>query len=459
MNDTTQQKNPLGYEPVKGLFAKFAVPSVIAFLVNNLYNVVDQIFIGQGVGYLGNAATTVAFPVVTISLAVAMLFGSGASAYAAIKLGEGKPGVAEKVLNNVFAILVLVGIIIAVLGIIFLRPMLTLFGASGKVMQYAVDYTSIILIGTPFMTLSAGLSNMVRTDGNPRLSMTSMIVGAVINTILDPVYIFVFNWGVKGAAIATITSQIISALIVTYYFIKSSNLRLKKSQFKPDFVLIKNFTILGIASSITQLAMTVLVVILNNALVHYGNQSPVGGDIALSAMGIVMKVSSILIGVDIGISVGAQPIVGFNFGAMNFKRVKEAYLVAVISATAFSIVGWFVCVFFPGSVLKIFGTEDIIFAEFAEKCMRIYLFGIFTSGFIIVTTGYFQATGQPLKASVLSMLRSLLLLVPLIIVLPMYFGLDGILYAGPVAEFITFVVVGGFTIKEIRALNGKTAQF
>lgn len=458
MENTIQQKNPLGYEPVKALLGKFAIPSVIAFLVNNLYNVVDQIFIGQGVGYLGNAATTVAFPVVTITLSLAMLFGSGASAYAAIKLGEGKPKVAEKVLNNVFVILIIVGIIIAALGIIFLKPMLIMFGATDTVMQYAIDYTSIILIGTPFMTLSAGLSNMVRTDGNPRLSMISMVVGAVLNTILDPIYIFVFNWGVKGAAIATITSEIISAIIICYYFIRKSKLRLRKSQFRPDFMLIKNFTALGIASSITQLAMTVLVVILNNTLVYYGNQSPVGGDVALSAMGIVMKVSSILIGVNIGISVGAQPIIGFNMGAMQFKRVKETYIVAVLSATAFSVIGWIVCVFFPGSILKIFGTQDIVFAEFAEKCMRIYLFSIFASGFIIVTTGYFQATGQPFKASVLSMLRSLLLLVPLIIILPLYFGLDGILYAGPVAEFITLAVVGLFIIKEIRVLNEKSVQ-
>lgn len=455
METDIQQKNPLGYEPIKGLLGKFAIPSVIAFLVNNLYNVVDQIFIGQGVGYLGNAATTVAFPVVTISLAVAMLFGSGASAYAAIKLGEGKQPVAEKVLNNVFAILVIVGIIIGALGIIFLKPMLSVFGATDTVMPFAIDYTSIILIGTPFMTVSAGLSNMVRTDGNPRLSMISMVVGALLNTILDPIYIFVFHWGVKGAAIATVTSEIISAIIICYYFMKKSKMRLRKNQFKADFMLIKNFTVLGIASSITQLAMTVLVVILNNTLVYYGNQSPVGGDIALSAMGIVMKVSSILIGVNIGISVGAQPIIGFNLGAMQFERVKETYIVAVISATVFSVMGWVVCVFFPGSVLQIFGTQDVIFSEFAQKCMRIHLFLIFASGFIIVTTGYFQATGQPLKASLLSMLRALLLLVPLILILPLYFGLDGILYAGPVAEFITLAVVGVFIFKEIKVLNEK----
>ncbi|MDD3570954.1 MAG: MATE family efflux transporter [Lachnospiraceae bacterium] len=457
MESILEQKNPLGYEPVRRLLGKFAIPSVIAFLVNNLYNLVDQIFIGQGVGYLGNAATTVAFPVVTITLALAMLFGAGASAYAAIKLGEGKQQVAEKVLNNVFAILVTVGIIISVLGIIFLEPMLRLFGAMDKIMKYATDYTSIILIGTPFMTLSAGLSNMVRTDGNPRLSMISMVVGALLNTILDPIYIFVLDWGVKGAAIATVTSEIISAIIICYYFMKKSKLRLRKSQFKLDFMHIKNFTALGIASSITQLAITVLLVLLNNTLVYYGDQSPVGGDVALSAMGIVMKVSSILIGVNIGISVGAQPIIGFNMGAMQFKRVKETYIAAVISATAFSVVGWIACVFFPGSILKIFGTQDIVFAEFAEKCMRIYLFSIFASGFIIVTTGYFQATGQPFKASVLSMLRSLLLLVPLIIILPLYFGLDGILYAGPVAEFITLTVVVAFIIKEIRMLNERSA--
>ncbi len=451
-------ENPLGYEPVKKLLMKFAVPAVISILVNSLYNVVDQIFIGQGVGYKGNAATTVAFPLVTITLALSMLFGSGAAAYAAIKLGEGKDEVAEKVLNNSFVILTMVGIIVTAIGIIFLKPMLYLFGAADSFMQYAVDYTFIILLGTPFMVVGSGLSNLVRTDGNPNLSMISMLIGAALNTVLDPIYIFIFNWGVKGAAIATITSQIISAIIVMYYFTKKSHMRIKKSLFKLDMRIVKTFTVLGIASSTTQIGMTVLQVILNNSLLHYGDLSDVGGDVALSAMGIVMKVSGIIISFSIGINIGMQPIIGFNIGAKKPRRVKETYKFAVVLASVIAFLGWIVCVFFPEVPLSLFGTGEENFAQFAYKCMRVYLMAMFLSGFIIISTGYFQATGQAVKASVLSMMRSLFMLVPLILILPVFFGLDGILYAGPLAEIISGVIVFFFVVLEMRKLNKQIAE-
>ena len=451
-------ENPLGFEPVKKLLFRFAVPAVVAILVNSLYNVVDQIFIGQGIGYLGNAATTVAFPITTIALALSMLFGSGAAAYAAIKLGEGRNDIAEKVLNNSCVILVGVGIIVAVVGILFLEPMLYLFGAADSFIEYAVDYTFIILIGMPFMVLGSGLSNLVRTDGNPNLSMISMLIGAALNTILDPIYIFVLHWGVKGAAIATITSQIISVVIIMNYFTKKSRMRIKKSLFKLDLGLVKTFTVLGIASSTTQIGMTVLQVILNKSLLYYGDLSSVGGDVALSAMGIVLKVSGIIVSFSIGISIGIQPIIGFNLGAKHPHRVRETYTFAVMLASVIAVLGWVMCVFFPEAPLSLFGTDDANFAEFSYRCMRIYLSAIFLSGFIIISTGYFQATGQAVKASVLSMMRSLLLLVPFILALPLFFGLDGILYAGPLAEIISFIIVLFFSVGEMRKLKAQISE-
>lgn len=215
-----EAQNPLGTEPVKKLLIQFAVPSVIALLVNSLYNMVDQIFIGQGVGYLGNAATTVSFPITTIALALALMFGSGGSAYAAIRLGEGRIDLAEKTLGNVFTMLLLAGVFMLVLGYAFLEPLLRLFGATETVMPYALDYAGIILVGAPFMLVGTGLTNMARTDGCPQVGMISMLIGAGLNTILDPVYIFIFHWGVKGAAVATITSQILSAFILLYYLRK-----------------------------------------------------------------------------------------------------------------------------------------------------------------------------------------------------------------------------------------------
>ena len=456
--DTAKEENPLGYESVTKLLKQFAIPSVVALLVNNFYNIVDQIFIGHKVGYLGNAATTVAFPIVTIVLALSMLIGAGGSAYASIKLGEGKFDVAEKVLGNMVLVLLVLGILQCAVSFAFFEPMLRLFGATDTVMQYAKDYSAITLIGVPFMMLGAGLSNMARTDGNPKIAMMSMLVGAGINVILDPIYIFVLDWGVKGAALATITSQIIAAVILIHYFLKKGRMRLKKAYLKPQFRLIGGFTALGISSCIVQLANTMLTIILNNSLVHYGDLSTVTGDVALSAMGIVLKVSAILIGVNIGVGTGAQPIVGFNFGARKPRRIRDTYVQAMLAATVCSVIGWIGCVFFPKYILMIFGTKDAEFMNFAIKSMQIYMFGIFCSGAQIVSTGYFQATGQAFKASILSMLRQIVLLIPLILIMPFAFGLDGILYAGPVADLAAGAIIALFVIAEMKKLKAWIAE-
>ncbi len=447
------ENNPLGYEKIKTLLFQFAVPSVVSMLVNSLYNIVDQIFIGQGVGYLGNAATTVAFPITTIALAISMLIGAGASAFASIKLGEKKYDVAEKTLGNMFMLSVIIGLIAAIFGVLYLEPMLRLFGATQTVMPLAKDYSRIVLIGSPFVLLGAGLSNMARTDGSPKIAMVGMLIGAGLNTILDPIYIFVFHWGVKGAAIATITSQIISAGILVWYFLKKGKMKLRWKYFIPDFPLIGSFMVLGVSSCITQAASTILQVILNNSLVYYGDLSEVTGDVALSAMGIVMKVSMILVAFDIGIGVGVQPILGFNTGARKPHRIKEAFRLGCSYATIISVAGWLMCLLIPGIILSVFGTENELFRTFSIKCLRIFMAGIFTAGFQIVATSYFQATGQAVKASILSMLRQLILLIPLIIVLPLCFGLDGILYAGPVADLTAGIVVGIFTYFEMKKLN------
>ena len=459
MNQMTEQKgNPLGYAPIGKLLAKFALPAVVSMLVNAVYNIVDQIFIGQGVGYLGNAATTVAFPVVTIILAVSTLLGAGGSAYAAIKLGEKREEEAERTLGNLFVLLTGIGILVAVLGLVFLNPMLRLFGATDSVMEYSRQYTSIILLGTPFNMLGVGLSNMARTDGSPSLSMYSILAGAILNTILDPIYIFVFHWGVTGAAIATITSQIISAVVLMVYFLKKGNMRLKKRNLKLDGVICKSVATLGISSGITQVASTILQIVLNNSLVFYGEQSYVGGDVALSAMGIVNKIGMILVSICIGIGIGSQPILGFNKGARKFDRIRQTYLRAVGIATVVSVIGWSLCQLFPYQILTVFGKADANFTEFAAKALRVYMLGIFTAGFQVVSTSYFQATGQPMKASILSMLRQLLVLIPMILILPLFFQLDGILYAGPVADISSAVVVSFFVVYEMKKLNRVVAK-
>lgn len=449
----TQYKNPLGYEKIGKLLRKFALPSIAAMLINAVYNIVDQIFIGQGIGYLGNAATTVSFPIVSIIMAVGALLGAGGSAYAAIKLGEKKENEAEEALGNVFVLLVISGIIITVLGLLFLEPIMKVFGATPKNMGYSKDYASIIFMGTIFSLLGMGLTHFCRTDGSPTYGMISILIGAILNTILDPIYIFIFHWGVKGAAIATITSQIISACMLLWYFFKKGRMRFRLKYMKLNFDIIKKIVTLGVSSCVIGVANTIVQIIMNNSLVIYGNQSSVTGDVALSAMGIVLKVNMILISICVGIGLGSQPILGFNKGANKPKRIRETYLKAIITASIISISWWVFSVFFPDIMLKAFGTSDSNFTQFAIKCMRTYLGGIFIVGFQITSINYFQATGQPVKASALSMLRQILALIPLILIFPRFFGLDGILYAGVVADLFSGCMVSIFIIIEMKKLN------
>lgn len=455
---TMDGENPLGVRPVKGLLFSFSIPAIISCLVNSVYNIVDQIFIGQGVGYLGNAATTIAFPLMTIIMAFATLIGSGGSAYAALRLGEGRKREALLTLNNLLVIAIGLGILLAATGLIFLKPILTLFGATETTMPYAIDYTSIVLMGVPFSVISIALSNMARTDGHPRMSMYGILIGAALNTVLDPIYIFVLDWGVKGAAIATITAQFVSTVVLCYYFLKKGNMRFTRRYMKPvGRVWYKIFS-LGISSGITSLVACIMQVVMNNSLVYYGNQTEITGDVALSAMGIVMKIAMILASVCIGFGIGAQPILGFNLGAKKYARVRHTYLLAVSIATGSILIGWAVCQLAPHVVLSLFGKENQTFTDFAVRCLRIYLGGIFCAGFQIVSTNYFQATGQPLKASLLSMLRQLILLIPLLLILPLFFGLNGLLYAGPCADIGSAVIVALFILPEMRKLNRRIAE-
>ena len=455
---TMEGENPLGVRPVKGLLFSFSIPAIISCLVNSVYNIVDQIFIGQGVGYLGNAATTIAFPLMTIIMAFATLIGSGGSAYAALRLGEGRKREALLTLNNLLVIAIGLGILLAATGLIFLKPILTLFGATETTMPYAIDYTSIVLIGVPFSMVSIALSSMARTDGHPRMSMYGILIGAALNTVLDPIYIFVLGWGVKGAAIATITAQFVSTVVLCYYFLRKGNMRFTRRYMKPvGRVWYKIFS-LGISSGITSLVACIMQVVMNNSLVYYGNQTEITGDVALSAMGIVMKIAMILASVCIGFGIGAQPILGFNLGAKKYARVRHTYLLAVSIATGSILIGWAVCQLAPHLVLSLFGKENQTFTDFAVRCLRIYLGGIFCAGFQIVSTNYFQATGQPLKASLLSMLRQLILLIPLLLILPLFFGLNGLLYAGPCADIGSAVIVALFILPEMRKLNRRIAE-
>lgn len=454
----TIENNVLGYAPIGGLLARFALPSIIAMVVNSLYNVVDQIFIGQKVGPLGTAATTAAFPVTTIAMSLALLAGAGGAALASIKLGEKKEKQAEQILGNVITASTVMSIIFSVAALIFLDPMLTGFGAPADVLPYARDYTRIILFGVPFLSVGTCLTNMARTDGNPNLSMVSMLIGAGINSILDPILIFVFDMGVQGAAIATIFSQFIVFIMGLIYFLTRSHMRIKKENLRPNWRLMGRFMSLGFSNCMTQLALTIVQIAINNSAKHYGALSPIGDTIALSVMGNVMKANTLIIGVILGLSMGAQPILGYNKGTGRSDRMKKTYLLTAAWASGFAILGWLVMQIFPEVILLAFGRSTPEFNEFTIKCTRIFLFGVFLAGFQIISSNYFQATGQPLKATMLAMSRQILLLAPLVLIFPLFWGLDGILYAGPVADITAALITGGFIIHEMRRLDRQTAK-
>lgn len=446
-------ENPLGREPVGKLLLKFALPAVTSMVVNAIYNIVDQIFIGRGIGYLGNAATTIAFPIITILLALATLIGAGGSAFASIKLGEQQEKEAEKVLGNSLVMSVGIGVFMTIAGLAFLDPLVKVFGASDATIGYAKDYAIYILLAAPFNILGVVLSNFARTDGNPVLSMYSLVAGAVLNIVLDPIFIFIFKWGVMGAALATAISQVLSAVILIWYFTSKSTMRFSKDSIKIRVSVLKNIFSLGISSCVLNLATTILNIVLNNVLMTYGNLSDVGGDMALSAMGIVLKVSMIIISVCIGIGIGSQPILGFNKGANKPDRVLKTYLMAAGAGTLVTIIGWMLCQTIPHIILRLFEKGNQTFMDFAIRCMRIYMGGVFVAGLQIVTTNYFQATGQPLKANIMSLLRQIIFLIPLLLILPKFIGLDGVLYSGMIADIAAGIVVFIFAVIEVRKIK------
>lgn len=442
--------NLFATETIGKLIAKFSIPAVISLLVNSLYNIVDQIFIGQGVGYLGNAATNVAFPFVTITLAVALMIGDGCAANLSLKLGAGDKEQAKNGFNNALIMMVSWGIFMLLVGLIFLKPLLKLFGATDVVMPFAVDYTGIIVFGLPFVIVGTALNSFIRADGSPKFAMFSMITGAIINTILDPIFIFKFNMGVKGAAIATILGQIATFCISFSYLwrIKSIPFRIRDIRFQPRTCA--TVASLGLSSFITQMAITLVQITLNNSLTHYGALSVYGREIPLSCMGIVMKVSQILIAVIVGTATGAQPIIGFNYGAHNLDRVKKTYRIAVSITSTFAFLGWLCFMIFPHAIISVFGSESDLYNEFAVKCFRIFLFGIIGAGIQIPTSIFFQAIGKPIKAALLSLSRQVLFLIPLILILPIFAGLEAILYAGPIADFSACTLAIILMVYEIK---------
>lgn len=448
-------ENPLGYERISKLLRGFAIPSITATLVSSLYNIVDQIFIGHGVGYLGNAATNVSYPLSTICLAISLLLGIGGASRFSICLGKKQPEKAAHIAGNGIFLMAAAGVLYLILGEAFLTPLLKIFGATEEVLPFAKQYAGITLLGMPFLILTNGISNLIRADGSPKYSMACIVSGAIVNTILDPLFIFGFGWGIFGAALATILGQILSFVLALRYLWKFQTITLTRASFRIDMKDNMKTFYMGTSSCINQVAITVVQIVLNNSLTYYGAMSIYGKEIPLAACGIVMKTNAILLSIIVGISQGVQPIIGFNFGAGKYKRVKQAYLLAIKWNFAVSIVGFLLFQFFPGRIISLFGEGDDLYYEFAILFMRTFLFMVLVNGVQLLSSNFFTAIGKALKGLLLSLTRQVFFLIPLILLLPLHFGIFGVLLAGPIADFIAFVVSVIFIWKEFKKLQEK----
>lgn len=445
-------ENPLAYEKISKLLRGFAIPSITATLVSSLYNIVDQIFIGQGVGYLGNAATNVSYPLSTICLAISLLLGIGSASRFSIYLGKKDVKRAAQLVGNGVVLMAGAGILYFILGEVFLVGLLRVFGATSEVMPFARQYSEIVLIGMPFLILTNGISNLIRADGSPKYSMICMVAGAIVNTVLDPIFIFLLDWDVFGAALATILGQFLSFFLAIRYLWHFRTVELTRSCFHLQPRDNLRTLYMGISSCINQVAITLVQIVLNNSLTYYGALSIYGEDIPLAACGIVMKTNAILLSIIVGISQGVQPIIGFNFGAGNYKRVRQAYLLAIRWNFVVSAVGFCFFQFFPVSIISLFGKGEPLYLEFAVLFMRTFLFMVLVNGVQLLSSNFFTAIGKALTGLLLSLTRQVFFLIPLIFLLPLKFGIFGVLLAGPIADFIAFVVSVLLVSREFKIL-------
>ena len=442
--------NPLGHEKISKLLKNFAIPSITATLVGSLYNIVDQIFIGQGVGYLGNAATNVSYPFSTICLAISLLVGIGSASRFSLYLGNKEPESAARAAGNGISLMVIFGLAYLIIGEVLLTQLLKLFGATPDVFPYAKQYAGVTLAGMPFLIITNGFSNLIRADGSPRYSMTCMIIGAIANTILDPIFIFVFHWGIFGAALATILGQILSFLFAVRYLRRFKTIHFQRQHFLPNIRESLKTCSMGISSSANQIAITLVQIILYNSLTYYGAQTVYGSDIPLAACGIVMKTNAIILAVVVGISQGVQPIIGFNYGAKQYPRVREAYLLAIKWNMLVSAIGFCLLQGFPKYIISLFGNGDKLYLEFAVLFMRIYLFMVLVNGVQLLSSSFFTAIGKAMKGALLSLTRQVFFLIPLILALPLRFGIMGVLFAGPIADFAAFILSVALVSVELR---------
>jgi putative MATE family efflux protein len=453
----------LGTEPVGKLLLRFSVPAITGMLVNALYNVVDRIFVGQGVNEIALGGLSLIMPLMTITMAFAMLFGIGAANMISMRLGQGKRQDAENALNHCFILLFWTGLVLMAAGFIFMEPILSLLGAQdgSEALDYARRYFKIILLGSVFFTVGFGFSHCTRAQGFPTITMISMLIGAGLNMVLDPLFIFVFKWGVEGAAWATIISQAVSAVWILYFNLgKNASLRLGPKFYKPSFAIVTQIMAFGSAQFLLQFIMSGVQLLYNMSMGWYGADAlgvANGGDIALSGMNINGSIAMLILMPVFGINQGAQPILGYNYGARKFKRVLRAYLGAIAAATVICLAGFALGELFPVQLVKIFAPNGSpALMRFAPWSMRVMLLMLPLNGFQIVSANLFVVTGRPKISIFLSMLRQFIALIPCILLFGKIWGLWGVVAATPVADGFAFFVTGIMILFEMRKL--KTAK-
>lgn len=456
--DIRQQlyNNPLRTEPITDLLKKFTIPAIISMLINAVYNIVDQIFLGQLIGSEANAATTIAFPVFMFILSLAVLLGVGTGIFISTKLGERNIEAAQSAFKTVIAAVSVISIIITVLGFIFIEPIVKMFGANPDILSASIQYTSIIILGTWANMMIVVMDKILRADNSPRQSMIFIVLGALLNTILDPVLISFM--GIRGAAFATIFSQFVTAILMFRHVYTKGSLRIPLREYFNitfnDFKILKSSMYIGLSSFILQIGSIFTQIILNRSLIHYGNLTPeVGGTVALAAVGIVLKIYLIMTSVCVGIGIGFQPIISYNNGARLYDRVYETFKRSALIAVIVTVLGFIIVETFPGAIILIFDSYKGTFYNFGIHALRIYLGASFLVGIQIVIVMYFQAMGKPLISAIISSTRQIFILIPSILLLPLILKLDGILYSGPLSDTIAFIMSVVFIKKELKKLK------
>ncbi|MDO4490518.1 MAG: MATE family efflux transporter [Lachnospiraceae bacterium] len=431
---------------------KFALPSIVAMMVSAVYNIVDQLFIGQAVGTLGNAATNIAFPLAMMCTAIALMFGIGGASSFNLTLGAGDEKRAPYFVGNAITGLVIGGSVLCLTVELFLRPLLVGFGSPADVLPYALSYVRITALGFPFLILTIGGGHLIRADGSPNMTMLCNLSGAIINVFLDALFVMGLGWGMQGAALATIMGQFFSAGLAVRYLLHYKTVSLRLEHLKPKAEFITFIMKIGAASSINQLAMMVVQILLNNSLKYYGAQSVYGEAIPIACAGIVTKCNQLFFAVVIGLSQGSQPIESFNYGAKKYGRVREAYRLAVTAGVAISVVAFAMFQLIPRQLISLFGEGSQEYYQFAVNYFRIFLFFTWANAIQPITATFFTSIGKPKKGTFCSLTRQILFLVPLILILPLFMGIDGILFAGPVADALAVTVTALMAYFEFRRM-------